>query len=213
VTTPATYTRRFFARDSLTVARALVGGVLVHETRAGVSAGLIVEVEAYRGPSDRAAHSYGGRRTARNEVMYGAAGHSYVYFIYGIHYCINVVTGAVDVPEAVLIRALEPVDGLALMRRRRGLGKEAPAHLLCRGPGNVCRAMGIQGRDNGADLLCGALRIERGRRVPEARIVRAARIGVDYAGDHAALPWRLYDGASRSVSRAAGAGGRGSGLG
>ena len=183
--------RSFFARSSLVVARALLGCVLVHETEEGRTAGRIVEVEAYRGPGDRAAHSFGGRRTARNEVMYGPPGHAYVYFVYGMHYCVNVVTAAVDVPEAVLLRALEPLEGIDLMRRRRGLAASVPAWQLCRGPGNLCRALGIDRSVNGADLVESRLRIEVGPRLPAAHVGRGPRIGVAYAGEHASLPWRL----------------------
>jgi DNA-3-methyladenine glycosylase len=200
---PPPLTRRFFARDSLTLARALLGMVLRHESSDGATVGRIVEVEAYRGPRDRAAHSYGGRRTRRNEVMYGPPGHAYVYFIYGVHHCVNVVAAEVGVPEAVLIRALEPLAGLDLMRRRRGLGAGVRPYLLCRGPGNVCRAMGIDGRQNGADLLTGTLRLERGMPVREARVARTARIGVAYAGSDAALPWRLCERDNLAVSRRA----------
>ena len=198
------FTRRFFARDSLTAARALLGTILVHEAEEGRTAGRIVEVEAYRGPHDRAAHSYGGRRTARNDVMYGPPGHAYVYFVYGMHYCVNVVTARVDVPEAVLIRAIEPLEGIELMRHRRGLGASSATHLLGRGPGNVCRALGIDRRQNGADLLRGELRLVPGRRIASARIARAPRIGVAYAGADAALPWRLYERENPAVSRGKG---------
>lgn len=194
-------TRRFFARDALSAAQSLLGTVLVHEASDGIAAGRIVEVEAYRGPRDRAAHSFGGRRTARNEVMYGPPGHAYVYFVYGMHYCINVVTARVDVPEAVLIRAIEPLVGVDLMRSRRRLAAAVPAYRLGRGPGNVCKALGIDRSLNGADLLAGELRLERGRRLPAARIARAPRIGVDYAGADAALPWRFFERGNPAVSK------------
>jgi DNA-3-methyladenine glycosylase len=191
--------RSFYLQPTLRVARALLGKTLVHETADGVTAGRIVEVEAYRGPADRAAHSAGGRRTARNEVMYGPPGHAYVYFIYGMHFCVNVVCQAAGVPEAVLVRALEPVEGEALMRRRRGL-PDAPAARLCRGPGALCRALGITRSENGADLVRGALRVLDGGGPSARAVVRTARIGVDYAGADALRPWRFTVRGSSAVS-------------
>ena len=125
--------RRSYLQPTLRVARALLGKTLVHDTAEGRTAGRIVEVEAYRGPADRAAHSSGGRRTPRNEVMYGPAGHAYVYFIYGMYFCMNVVCQPAGVPEAVLLRALEPLEGIALMRKRRSL-PDGPEWRLCRDP-------------------------------------------------------------------------------
>ena len=191
--------RSFYLQPTLTVARRLLGKVLVHETADGVAAGRIVEVEAYRGPADRAAHSRGGHRSARNEVMYGPPGHAYVYFIYGMHHCVNIVTQPRDVPEAVLIRALEPVAGVELMRRRRRL-PDAPEWRLCRGPGALCQALGIHRAMNGADLVRGALRILDRPYVAPARIGRTPRIGVDYAGADAERPWRFLVIGSPAVS-------------
>jgi len=191
--------RQFYGAPTLRVARALLGKVLAHDTPEGRTAGRIVEVEAYRGPTDRAAHSYGGHRSARNEVMYGPPGRAYVYFIYGMHHCVNIVTRPASVPEAVLLRALEPVTGEALMRRRRGL-EEAPAWRLCRGPGALCQALGITRADNGADLVRGRLRILDAPAVPSRRVLRTPRIGVDYAGPDAARPWRFVVRTSRAVS-------------
>jgi DNA-3-methyladenine glycosylase len=191
--------RSFYFRPTLHVARDLLGKVLVHETCDGRAAGRIVEVEAYRGPRDRAAHSAGGRRTPRNETMYGPPGHAYVYFVYGMHHCMNVVTRAPDVPEAVLIRALEPLAGVDLMRARRGLAG-GPAWRLCRGPGSVCRALGLTRAHDGSDLLAGPLRILDAPPVPGSHVARTPRIGVDYAGPDAALPWRLLVVGSRAVS-------------
>ena len=144
-------------------------------------------MEAYRGPRDLAAHSAGGRRTPRNEVMYGPPGRAYVYFVYGMHHCVNVVTAAAEIPEAVLLRAVEPLCGVALMRARRGAGVRTED--LARGPGNLTRAFAIDRSRNAADLRRGALRIlaPRGASLPlvaASDVVRSPRVGVDYAG-----PW------------------------
>ena len=180
-------TRDFYARDTLTVARELIGMHLVHARGDTLRAGRIVETEAYRGPEDLAAHSSRGR-TPRTEVMFGPPGHAYVYFIYGFWYCLNIVTGAEGVPHAVLLRALEPVSGIDDKTW---------------GPGLLCRAMHIDKRLNGADLCGDVLWLEMprvtGRRLA-ARIARSARIGVDYAGEWARRPWRFYDRDSRYVS-------------
>jgi len=191
--------RSFYLQPTLRVARALLGKVLVHDAPEGRTAGRIVEVEAYRGPRDQAAHSAGGRRTARNETMWGPPGHAYVYFIYGMHHCVNVVTQARGVPEAVLIRALDPVDGIDLMRARRRL-QEAPAWRLCRGPGALCQAMGLTRAQDGADLVGSRLRILDAPPVPPPRVARTARIGVDYAGADALRPWRFVVRESAAVS-------------
>lgn len=197
--------RALFLRPTLRVARALLGMILEHRTPAGITAGRVVEVEAYCGPRDRAAHSAGGRRTARNEPMWGPPGRAYVYFVYGMHWCMNVVTQPPGVPHAILLRALEPLDGLALMRRRRtaagcATARPLPDWALCRGPGALCRAMGIDGACNGLDLLDGPLRLRAGDGVPPARIVRAPRVGVAYAGRDAARPWRFAVSDSPAVS-------------
>ena len=191
--------RRLYLQTTLRVARALLGKTLVHDGPEGRTAGRIVEVEAYRGPADRAAHSSGGRRTPRNEVMYGPPGYAYVYFIYGMYFCMNVVCQPAGVPEAVLLRALEPLEGVELMRRRRELA-EGPEWRLCRGPGALCRALGIGRAENGADLVRGPLRIVDAPPVPAARVARTARIGVAYAGADAARPWRFLVRGSPAVS-------------
>jgi DNA-3-methyladenine glycosylase len=183
------------------VAPDLLGLVLAHATEEGIAAGRVVEVEAYCGPADLAAHSAGGRRTARNEVMWGPAGCAYVYFIYGLHHCVNVVVATPGVPEAVLIRALEPVAGLDLMRERRGA--RVPDAALARGPGNLTQALAIGRERNGADLRTSALRLLRPAGAPPAAddVVRSPRIGVAYAGAWAALPWRFSLRGSPAVSR------------
>lgn len=190
---------RFYAADALKVARRLLGKILVHETEEGRAAGRIVEVEAYRGPHDRASHTFGGRRTPRNEVMWGPEGRAYIYFVYGMHWCLNAVTAGPGVPEAVLIRAAEPLVGIDLMRERRGT-RPKDEHLL-RGPACLCKGLGLSGERNGADLAASPLRILDAPPVRARRIVRRPRVGVDYAGDHAALPWRLYVDGSPAVSR------------
>jgi DNA-3-methyladenine glycosylase len=191
--------RAFYLQPTLRVARALLGKILVHDTDEGTTAGRIVEAEAYRGPADRAAHSAGGHRSARNEVMYGPPGHAYVYFVYGMHWCMNVVCRPPDVPEAVLLRALEPLAGEPLMRRRRAL-PDAPAWRLCRGPGALCRAMGITRAENGADLVRGPLRLLDAPAVLARRVARTPRIGVSYAGADAMLPWRFVVRGTRAAS-------------
>jgi DNA-3-methyladenine glycosylase len=177
--------RDFFSGSTLAVARALIGMHLVHDGGSGRRAGRIVETEAYLGPRDLAAHSARGR-TARTEVMFGPPGHAYVYFIYGFWNCLNVVTAPAGVPHAVLLRALEPLEGL-----------DAPTW----GPGLLCRALDIDRRLNGADLRGHLLWLERPpRSAAPARIARSVRIGVDYAGAWAARPWRFFDRDSPFVS-------------
>ena len=178
--------RSFFERGTLTVARALIGMHLVHDDGHTVRAGRIVETEAYLGPRDLAAHSARGR-TPRTEVMFGKRGHAYVYFIYGFWDLLNVISGPPGAPQAVLLRALEPLEGLTARTW---------------GPGLLCRALRIDRRLNGADLLGDQLWIEQPRRRTPVRIARATRIGVDYAGDWAQRPWRFFDRDSPFVSTA-----------
>ncbi|MEA2624973.1 MAG: DNA-3-methyladenine glycosylase [Candidatus Binatota bacterium] len=199
---PSPLPQEFYRRPTLRVARDLLGCILVHRTSDGATAGLVVEVEAYRGPKDRGAHSFGGRRTARNEVMYGAPGYAYVYFTYGMHFCMNVVTEEEGRPEAVLLRALRPLAGVALMRRRRSLDRDVPAERLARGPGNLCRAMGIDRSRNGADLTAGDLSLYAGETIRGAAVARSPRIGIDYAGEWAGRPWRWFLRDDPAVSRA-----------
>lgn len=158
----------------------------------GEIAGIIVEVEAYCGPRDLGCHSAGGRRTARNEVMYGPPGHAYVYFTYGMHHCFNVVTRGEGLAEAVLVRAAAPLAGAGRMRELRGLAPTAPEARLARGPGNLCRAFAIDRSWNGADLAASALTLHPGRAFESRQVRRSARIGVDYAGPYAAKPWRFF---------------------
>lgn len=186
--------RAFYARPVLTVARECIGKLLVHRTPAGEAAGRIVEAEAYRGPEDLAAHSARGR-TRRTEAMFGPPGHAYIFLLYGRSWAVNLVTGAVDEPHAVLIRALEPVRGVGLMARRRGLPADSRA--LTNGPGKLAQALGIDLSDYGRDLCGDDLFLEEG---PRARVGRSARINVAYAGKWAARQWRFYERGNRFVS-------------
>ncbi len=192
--------RDFYARPTLDVARDLIGKVLVHDSAAGPSSGLIVETEAYIGESDPACHAAPGR-TARNAPLYGPPGIAYVYLNYGIHYLVNAVTEAEGWPAAVLIRALEPREGEALMRRRRARDTGRPARgfmqaELCRGPGNLTRALGISLHQNLSDLTTGPLRIEDGG-MPPRRVTWTPRIGIRVGME---APWRCIDATSAAVS-------------
>ena len=185
--------RSFFGRDPVRVARQLLGQRLVRVHRGLRLAGIIVEVEAYLGPLDQAAHSKNGHRSPRNEVMYADGGHAYVYFTYGMHHCVNVVCGGVDDPVAVLIRALEPTEGLAVMRRHRPAARRDTD--LCSGPAKLCQALAIDRALNGEDLVTSRrLFIEqvRARPMRAPQIVASPRIGVDYAGEWALKPLRFH---------------------
>jgi DNA-3-methyladenine glycosylase len=185
--------RSFYRRPTLDVARDLLGKVLVHRRRGVLTSGVIVEVEAYIGESDPACHAAPGP-TARNRPLYGPPGFSYVYLNYGIHYLVNVVTEAEGSPAAVLIRALDPLDGIPTMRRRRARimkGRRRPpgsvrspiaAADLCRGPGNLTMAMGITMEENELDLLGDRLSVED-RGVKTGRIEWSARIGISVGTD------------------------------
>ena len=200
---PAKLPRAFYTHpDVVTVARRLLGQLLVVPSRAGRVSGIIVETEAYQGPEDRASHAHGGRRTLRTETMYARGGTAYVYFVYGMYHQFNVVTGAAEVPHAVLVRAVEPVEGLALMRRRRGGG---PLHGLTSGPGKLCIALGIDRRLDRADLLGDRIWLEARPPVPAGAIAAGPRIGIDYAEAWVDRPWRFWLRDSPFASRARGA--------
>jgi DNA-3-methyladenine glycosylase len=173
--------REFFARRADDLAPDLLGHVLVRVMPDGrILAGRIIEVEAYIAPEDQASHAKNLHRSPRNEAMYGPPGLSYVYFTYGMHHCMNVVCAAEGVPHAVLIRAIEPLEGLDRMRSLRG--GAAPDRDLCRGPGRLCQAMGLDRTLSSVDLTIDPrLGLERGEHFP-ARVARTARIGVDSAG-------------------------------
>ena len=179
--------REFYDRPTLQVAEDLLGHVLVHRTPAGTAAGVIVETEAYIGEGDPACHAAPGP-TARNAPLYGPPGVAYVYLNYGIHYLVNAVTESAGRPAAVLIRALEPLRGVGLMRHRRAPGGHIDEVDLCRGPGNLTRALGITLAENRLDLTSDRLYIERRREGP-IQVSWGPRIGIRVATER---PWRCW---------------------
>jgi DNA-3-methyladenine glycosylase len=190
--------RSFYSRDTLEVAQELLGKYLTRSSEDSLLIGKIVEVEAYMGENDKAAHSYGGRRTKRNDVMYGEAGHIYVYFIYGMHYCFNVITERVDVPRGVLIRALEPIEGMdtmSLNRYKKPLAELSSKEIknLTNGPAKLCRSFGITVEQNGMDICKDELYISESKKEGEDfDIVHTTRINIDYSEEARFYPWRFY---------------------
>jgi len=197
---PAKLERNFFSRtDTLRVARDLLGKVLVVPTSDGRRvSGMIVETEAYLGEIDKAAHSFGGRRTARNEVTYAEGGHVYVFFVYGMYYQLNLVTGLADHPHVVLIRAVEPVEGIEVMRGRRGPMKDKN---LTSGPGKLCIAFGITRELNGEDLMGERIWVENHRSLKKSEIANGPRVGIDYAEEFVDEPWRFWVKGNEFVSK------------
>ena len=182
------------------LAVALLGKQLFTLIDGELTSGIIVETEAYKGVEDKASHAHGGRFTDRTKVMYEPGGTSYVYLCYGIHHLFNVVTAPQGTPHAVLVRGLEPVEGLDVMLRRRNMA--ALKSNLTAGPGALAKAMGIDRRLNAKDLLGDEIWLaDSGLLLPETSIVAAPRVGVDYAGDHALLPWRYYVKGNKFVSK------------
>jgi DNA-3-methyladenine glycosylase len=186
--------RAFYQRPARLVARELLGCVLVCRRGRAVTAGRIVETEAYLGPEDAASHA--AFRPGSHALFYGDGGHAYVFVNYGVHYCLNAITGRRGSAGCVLLRALEPVHGLPTMARRRGVAAGSPR--LASGPGNLTRALGVTLRDNGADLTAGPLTIERGQRPRAPHIATGPRIGITRA---TALALRFWIRTSPFVSR------------
>ncbi|MBS3790269.1 MAG: DNA-3-methyladenine glycosylase [Candidatus Thermoplasmatota archaeon] len=178
--------RQFYRRATEKVAEDLLGKHLVRISPEGKTVGKIVETEAYLGEEDPASHSYQGGKTERTRVMFGPPGYAYVYMIYGMYYCLNAVTGQEKEPEGVFVRALEPLEGLDLMKERRGLKDKSE---LTNGPGKLCMAMDIDKQLNGADLCGDKLYIARSERPENLDIKKARRINIDYAGK--AKEWKL----------------------
>lgn len=189
-------------QDTQTLARALLNLILVRETSDGVMAGRIVECEMYQGPEDRGAHSYGGVPTARTQVMFGPPGHAYVYLIYGMYECLNVVTAPVGVPHAILVRALEPLEGIALMRSHVPATKRPTSdQRLASGPGKLCRALEITRKFYGHPLDSPPLYLAYPRQPwPSYQRAMGPRINIDYAGEASQYPWRFWVHGHPSVS-------------
>lgn len=180
----------YLREDTIAVAKDLLGKlIVVPDDKARRVSGMIVETEAYLGVTDRGAHSYAGRRTARNEVMYGNGGRSYVFFVYGMYNQFNVVTAAVDKPHAILIRGVEPVEGIEIMRERRGPMKDLN---LTSGPGKLCIALAIDRSLNGESLRGKRVWLEDHHSFTNHEIAVGRRIGIDYAGEDAEKPWRFW---------------------
>ncbi len=182
----------FYEReDVVLIARELIGKILVTEFDGVRTSGIIVETEAYAGINDKASHAYGGRRSNRTEAMYAKAGTAYVYLCYGIHHLFNIVTNKENTPHAVLIRALQPLDGIDVMLHRRKKIKND--YTLTKGPGSLSQTLGIRTNHTGRDLLTDEnIWVEDGCLSKEDEIVASSRIGVDYAGEDALLPYRFY---------------------
>lgn len=182
----------FYHRTNVvTIAKDLLGKLLVTSFNGELTTGRIVETEAYNGVADKASHSYGGRRTKRTETMYAPGGIAYVYLCYGIHHLFNVVTNVKDAPHAILIRGIEPVTGIDIMLAR--MKKEKADYTIGRGPGNVSKALGIDTKHTSLSLLSDAIYIaDDGVKMKPSQIIATPRIGVDYAAEDALLPYRFY---------------------
>ena len=194
---PLSFYRR---KNVVTIARELIGKILVTHFSSQLTTGRIVETEAYVGFSDKASHAFNGKRTARNEHMYAPAGTAYVYICYGIHQMMNVVTNNAEIPDAVLIRAVEPISGIHFMLQRTGKAKADFS--LTRGPGNVAKAFGIHKTHSGTILLSDQLfiAVDDSPSRSAIEIVSGPRIGVKYAGEDALLPYRYFVKGNRYVS-------------
>ena len=190
----------FYNRDNVVqIAKELLGKILVTNFEGVLTSGRIVETEAYVGMADRASHSYGGKRTARNEHMYAQGGTAYIYVCYGIHQMFNVVTNKINVPDAILIRALEPMQGITAMLKRTN--KQVPGYSLTKGPGNVGKALGFQKRYSGSLLTSDEMFIAADEFiVTDEQVATSARIGVNYAAEDALLPYRFYLKGNKYVS-------------
>ena len=191
----------FYQRNDATIiSKELLGKFLISDIDGIVTGGMITEVEAYNGISDKASHAFGGRRTNRTETMYGKGGICYVYLCYGIHHLFNVVTNKINIPHAVLIRAIEPIIGIDEMLKRRKKINIQPT--LTSGPGSMSSSLGIKTSDSGSDLCGNRIYIEdRGINISDSKIISTKRVGVDYAGKDALLKYRFYIKGNKFISK------------
>ena len=181
--------REFYNRDAHIVAKELLGKVLVRKTEEGIVKGRIVEVEVYKGTEeamDYACHGFPMKRTSRTEIMFGEAGHAYIYLIYGMYSCLNIICNEENVPECVLIRALEPLEGIEVMQARR---KQEKLYALCSGPGKLCQALALTKNENGMDLCGEELYVEE-TKIGKLQIAESKRINIDYAKEAKDFLWR-----------------------
>lgn len=190
-------TREFYSRETLVVAKDLLGKILVHEFNGVKLRGKIVETEAYIGSIDKACHAYGGKKTPRTETLYGKPGIAYVYFIYGMYHCFNVITKEEGSPEGVLIRAIEPIDGfneMAKLRFKKSYNELTKAQIknLTTGPSKLCIAMNINKENNKQDLCLGQLYIEDSMENEKISIIEVKRVGINYAEEAIDFLWRFY---------------------
>ncbi len=193
-----TLTHSFYQTDAITLARCLLGKILVHESQDGITSGIIVETEAYSGPEDKAAHTFNNKRTPRTEIIFHDGGRAYIYLVYGMHYCLNITANTSEKPECVLLRALQPLSGIDIMQSRRRTSRLVN---LCNGPGKLCSAMGITRELYGADL-CGDELYILDSECSDVKIAASTRIGIDYAGEYYRnMLWRFYVDGSAYVSR------------
>jgi DNA-3-methyladenine glycosylase len=180
----------FYQReDVVQISKDLLGKKLCTFIDQRYTSGIITEVEAYSGRNDKACHANDGRRTPRTEIMYQQGGFAYVYLCYGIHHLFNVVTNKAGLADAILVRAIEPIDGLEIMLERRKIGKAT--YSLTTGPGSMSQALGITTKQYGTDLSGNLIWIEDAAAIPEDKILATTRIGVQYAAEHASYPWRF----------------------
>lgn len=194
-------TQDFYERKDVTeIAREMLGKLIVTNFNDKFTTGRIVETEAYNGIIDKASHAYAGRRTKRTEVMFGNAGLAYVYLCYGIHHLFNVVTNAADIPHAVLVRAIEPVEGLEIMMQR--LKKTKADYSVGKGPGNVSKGLGINTTHTSWGLQSDLFYLaDDGTKMLNSQVLATRRVGVDYAAEDAMLPYRFYVKGNPYVSR------------